>query len=242
MRIIVSPAKTMMQEPAEAPSVPVFIRDAGKIRQYLLSLDDDRFAQVMACSRKLTEENRERYRNMDLSRNLTPAAEAYDGIQYKYLDWRSLNADQQAYLNDHLRILSAFYGVLKPSDGIAPYRLEMAAKTDIDGGNMYAYWGRRIYEEVSDGTVIISLASKEYEKCVAPYDKNMIRIVFAQSAGGRLVSRGAYAKMARGAMVRWMAVHQIEDPAQIRSFSLMDYRFSGEASSGREFVFVMNQE
>ncbi len=241
MRIIISPAKTMLEKPDETCTVPVFLEDAERIRNHLLSLNDEEFARVMACSKKLTEINRERYQKMDLTKGLTKAVEAYDGIQYKYLDYRSLNGDQKQYLNDHLRILSAFYGVLKPSDGIASYRLEMAARVHIDGGNMYAYWGRRLYDEVSDGSVIINLASGEYARCVEGYASDMINIVFAQDTGGRLVSKGAYAKMARGAMLRWMAVHGIEDEEKIRNFNEMNYCFSSEASSPEEYVFVMKQ-
>jgi len=123
-----------------------------------------------------------------------------------------------------LRILSAFYGVLKPLDGVTPYRLEMQAKVGIgDAKNLYEYWGDMLYCSVIDNSrIIINLASKEYSKSIEKYltlrDK-YITIVFCELSGDKLVTKGTYAKMARGEMVRFMAENSIENPEDIKNLT-----------------------
>ena len=123
-----------------------------------------------------------------------------------------------------MRILSAFYGVLKPLDGVTPYRLEMQAKVGIgDAKNLYEYWGDMLYCSVIDNSrIIINLASKEYSKSIEKYltlrDK-YITIVFCELSGDKLVTKGTYAKMARGEMVRFMAENSIENPEDIKNLT-----------------------
>ncbi len=127
-----------------------------------------------------------------------------------------------------MRILSAFYGVLKPMDGVTPYRLEMQAKVEIgDAKNLYEYWRDMLYRSViDDSRIIINLASKEYSKCIEKYltpkDK-YITISFCEQAGTKLVTKGTYAKMARGEMVRFMAENDIENPDDIQKFDRLGY-------------------
>ena len=146
------------------------------------------------------------------------------------------------YLQNHLRILSAFYGILKPLDGVTPYRLEMQAKAEIEETtNLYDYWGDRLYHSViDDSRIIINLASKEYSKCLekylAPQDR-YITIVFCELSGDKLVTKGTYAKMARGEMVRFMAENNIENPVEIQKFDRLGYSFRSDLSSDSEYVF-----
>ena len=146
------------------------------------------------------------------------------------------------YVQEHLRILSAFYGVLKPMDGVVPYRLEMQAKASINGHkNLYDLWGSRIYESVRDqDRVIINLASKEYSKCVEKYlkeDDTYITVTFCEVSEGRLVTKGTYAKMARGEMVRYMAEKQIKNPTDIKNFNWLGYLYRDDLSTELEYVF-----
>lgn len=149
---------------------------------------------------------------------------------------------QLAYVQEHLRILSAFYGVLKPMDGVTPYRLEMQAKVKIDGcRNLYQFWGDRLYHEVmGDDHLILNLASREYSKCIEQYlqpEDTYITVVFGEKAGGRMVQKATYAKMARGEMVRYLAENRIEDPGEIKRFDRLGYVFQEELSSDAEYVF-----
>ena len=135
--------------------------------------------------------------NMDLYNRLTPAVLAYEGIAFQYMAPSVFENSQFEYVQNHLRILSAFYGVLKPMDGVTPYRLEMQVKVEIgDAKNLYEYWHDMLYRSVIDESrIIINLASKEYSKCIEKYltpkDK-YITISFCEQAGNKLVTKGTY--------------------------------------------------
>ena len=142
----------------------------------------------------------------------------------------------------HLRIISAFYGVLKPRDGVTPYRLEMQTKVGIgETKNLYEYWGDLLYRSVIDNSrIIINLASKEYSKCIEKYltrQDRYITITFCELSGDKLVTKGTYAKMARGEMVRFMAENRIENPEDIKKFDRLGYSFRSDLSSDAEYVF-----
>ena len=146
------------------------------------------------------------------------------------------------YVQEHLRILSAFYGVLKPMDGVTPYRLEMQSKAKINGcADLYDFWKDSLYKEVRDESgIIINLASKEYSKCIEKYlekDDIYITVNFCEKSGERLVTKGTYAKMARGEMVRFMAENSIYDPEEIKKFDRLNYVFRQDLSNDREYVF-----
>ena len=126
---------------------------------------------IWKCNDKIAEQNFNRLENMDLYNRLTPAVLAYEGIAFQYMAPSVFEIQQFEYLQNHLRILSAFYGILKPMDGVTPYRLEMQAKAEIEETtNLYDYWGDRLYHSViDDSRTIINLASKEYSKCIERY-------------------------------------------------------------------------
>lgn len=182
-----------------------------------------------------------------LYKNLTPAILAYEGIAYQYMAPAVFEEGQLSYVQEHLRILSAFYGVLKPMDGVTPYRLEMQAKAAIsDSKNLYEFWGDKIYSECKDEDgIIINLASKEYSKCIekylTPFD-TYITCTFCEIDKGKLVQKGTYAKMARGEMVRYMAEKQIKNTNDIKEFNRLGYVFREDLSSGTEYVFERKEQ
>ena len=244
MRFIISPAKKMVDEAALAhQDLPVFIERAERLRDWMSSLTYAEQKKLWACSDAIAEQNAERLEHMDLRRNLTPALLAYDGIQYTYMAPAVFEDGHLAYVQDNLRILSGFYGVLKPLDGVVPYRLEMQAKAAVDGfSNLYDFWGDSLYcEVVDDSRIIVNLASKEYSKAIEKYlqpDDTYITCVFGELADGKIVQKGVYAKMARGEMVRYLAGVQASDPNQIKQFTWGDYAFDEARSADTSFVFV----
>ena len=244
MRIIISPAKKMVDEATLAhQDLPVFIERAERLRDWMRSLTYAEQKKLWACSDAIAEQNAERLEHMDLCRNLTPALLAYDGIQYTYMAPAVFEDGHLTWVQDHLRILSGFYGVLKPFDGVVPYRLEMQAKATVDGfSNLYDFWGDSLYREVvDDGRIIINLASKEYSKAIEKYlqpDGTYITCVFGELTGGKVVQKGGYAKMARGEMVRYLASVQASEPEQIKQFTWSDYAFDEARSIDTSFVFV----
>ena len=244
MKIILSPAKKMIVDTDNiAPGeLPVFIDKTEEILSWMKSKSKEELQTIWKCNDKIAEQNFNRLEKMDLYSRLTPAVLAYEGIAFQYMAPSVFEIQQFEYLQNHLRILSAFYGVLKPMDGVTPYRLEMQAKAEIEETtNLYDYWGDRLYHSViDDSRTIINLASKEYSKCIERYlsDKdNYITITFCELSGDKIVTKGTYAKMARGEMVRFMAENNIENPVDIQKFDRLGYTFRGKLSSETEYVF-----
>ena len=249
MRIIISPAKQMRVDTDSfaCSSLPVFMEKTEILMQWIRSLSYEAQKKLWACNDKIARQNAERFAHMDLRKNLTPALLAYDGIQYTYMSPAVFEDGQYDYVQDHLRILSGFYGVVKPMDGVVPYRLEMQAKASVPGyKNLYEFWGSSLYREVlDDSRIIINLASKEYSRCIEKYlqaDDRYITCIFGELHGGRIVQKGVYAKMARGEMVRYMVAYAIADPEQIKAFDWSGYRFRDNLSSDKEFVFIRTGE
>jgi len=149
------------------------------------------------------------------------------------------------YVQEHLRILSGFYGILKPFDGVTPYRLEMQAKLRAgESKNLYDYWGDSLAKKLfAETDCIVNLASKEYSVCISKYlSKNVrfITCVFGEEKNGKVIEKGTKCKMARGEMVRFMAENQVTDPEQIKSFDRLNYRFDPSRSNEELFAFILN--
>ena len=244
MKIIISPAKKMNMDTdkLDYKDIPVFLEQTEYILSWLRDHSLSELQKLWGCNEKIAKQNYERIRNMDLRSSLTPAIISYEGLAYQYMAPAVFERSSIDYVQEHLRILSGFYGVLKPLDGVTPYRLEMQAKAAINSHkDLYDLWGKRLYNEVRDETgIIINLASKEYSKCVEKYLKpedTFITVTFGETANGKLVTKGTYAKMARGEMVRFMAENMIEDPNEIKNFDRLGYVFMDELSTSDELVF-----
>ena len=249
MRIILSPAKKMQHDEngLAYQDLPVFLSDAETIKASLKEKSFSELKALWACNDKIIEQNIERLSSMDLRGRLTPAILSYDGIAYQYMAPTVFETEMLHYVQEHLRILSGFYGILKPMDGVTPYRLEMQAKLELNGAkNLYAYWGDRLYKELRDSSgIIVNLASKEYSKCIEKYlqaEDSYITCNFFEDVQGKLVQKGVYCKMARGEMVRFMAENRIEKPEGIKQFAVMGYHFSEELSSKKEYVFLRKND
>ena len=244
MKIILSPAKKMniVQDILDYTALPEYISQTEEILHWLKSKSYKELKDLWRCNDKIAKQNYERLKHMDIHNHLSPAVLSYEGIAFQYMAPAVFEYKQFDYVQEHLRILSAFYGVLKPMDGVTPYRLEMQAKASINGHkDLYDLWGSRIYDSVIDKDgIIIDLASKEYSKCVEKYLKaqdTYITVTFCEASGDKLVTKGTYAKMARGEMVRYMAEKKIENPAEIKNFDRLDYVFRDDLSTELEYVF-----
>ena len=254
MRIIISPAKQMKEntDTLAFAGIPVFIDRADFLRDWIKSLSFEQQKKLWACNEKIARTNSERFTSMDLRKNLTPALLSYDGIQYTYMGAAVFEDGQYNYVQEHLRILSGFYGVLKPMDGVVPYRLEMQAKIDLDGHrSLYDFWGDALYQEVLDESrTIINLASKEYSKCIEKFLKpedHYVTFVFGEIESGkdgkdRIVQKGVYCKMARGEMVRFLAGIGAKEPEQAKDFNWSGYQFNEEWSDEKKYVFTKNKQ
>lgn len=245
MRIIISPAKKMNidTDTLEYQDLPVFLNQTEQLMRYIQGLSFEECQKLWECNEKIARQNFNRFADMSLRNQLTPAILSYEGIQYQYMAPAVFEDCQYEYIQEHLRILSGFYGVLKPMDGVTPYRLEMQAKPTLEGyKDLYDFWGKKLYEEVLDESrIIINLASKEYSRCVENYlqsDDTYITCVFGEYDGKKVRQKGTYAKMARGEMVRFMAEHKIENPEEMKQFDRLDYIYREDLSSETEYVFT----
>lgn len=226
--------------------LPVLLEKTEILKDWISGLTYEQQKALWACNDKIARQNAERFAHMALRENLTPAILAYNGIQYTYMAPAVFEDGQYEYVQEHLRILSGFYGVVKPMDGVVPYRLEMQAKAAVAGHkNLYDFWGDSIYRKVRDDSgVIINLASKEYSKCIEKYlqpGDRYITCIFGEPEGGKVVQKGVYAKMARGEMVRFMAGIHAEEPEQVKAFNWRGYHFDQERSSDLEYVFIRTE-
>lgn len=245
MRIIISPAKKMnVDVDSFAPEgLPQFIGEAERLKTVLQSMTPRQLRALWKCNEAIAKLNVECLETMDLRRRLTPAILAYEGIQYQYMAPGVFETGHLAYIKEHLRILSGFYGLLRPFDGVTPYRLEMQARLSVDGGkDLYAFWGGKLAKQLASETdFVLNLASREYSRAVEPHLPASVRFLsctFGELKEGRVMEKGTLCKMARGQMVRWLAENNITDPEDIRAFADLGYRFSPEHSTENNDVFI----
>ena len=245
MKIIISPAKKMRSDPDSLPwlDLPALLSRTERLYERLQAMSPAELQALWRCSDRIARENLERLARMDLHRGLTPALLAYEGIQYQYMAPEVFTEEELAYAQEHLRILSGFYGVLRPLDGVTPYRLEMQAKLAVDGArDLYAFWGDAPARAVQEQTdCVLDLASKEYSRCVARHLQPGVRLitcVFGEEQDGRVVEKGTLCKMARGAMVRFLAERGARSPEQAKDFDGLGHRFAPQHSDETTWVFL----
>ena len=247
MRFLISPAKKMGEEDFLPPEgQPLFLDRAGRLLETLRAMPYPELRKLLACNDTIAQLNYQRYQALDLTRAFTPALLAYEGIQYQYMAPGLFTQPQFDYIKERLRILSGFYGVLRPLDPVVPYRLEMQAKLALDGcKNLYQFWGDALAKALEGETdLLINLASQEYAKAVRPHlgrGTRFLTCVFAQKVGDKLVEKGVYVKMARGEMVRFLAERQAKSPEEMRGFDRLGYRFSPEESGEDAYVFLQEK-
>lgn len=249
MRIIISPAKKMnVDTDSLAPeALPQFLDETERIKSVMQGMTDGELQTLWRCSDTIARLNAERLRTMNLRSSLTPAILSYEGIQYRYMAPSVFEDRHFAYIREHLRILSGFYGMLRPFDGVTPYRLEMQAKLSLDGRkDLYHFWGDRPAKQLAQETdFILNLASAEYSRAVEPCLPHGVRFLtctFGEERGGRVIEKGTMCKIARGQMVRWLAERNITAAEDIQAFQELGYRFAGAHSSKDHYVFIKGEK
>lgn len=249
MRIIISPAKRMRTDsdgllPAGAPA---FLDRTRRLLNMLRSMDLPALQKLLACNEEIARLNYDQYQTMDLDRAATPALISYDGIQYQYMAPQVFEQAYFDYVQPRLRILSGFYGMLRPLDGVVPYRLEMQAKLALDGHkNLYQFWGDSIARQVcKNEDTVLNLASEEYAKAVRRHLPKSIRFVdciFGEMENGKIREKGVYVKMARGEAVRFLAENTIDHIDDLRAFDRLGFVWNRKLSSENRLVFLMDRK
>ena len=248
MKIIISPAKKMRREEYVAPlHRPMFLKEAGELLSFLRSLSDSEKAKVWKVKGALLSSSLSSLSMLSLEDIGSPAIFSYDGIQYTYMSPSSFTDSMLEYAEKNLRIISGLYGLLRHLDGVGTYRLEMESPISIPGyGDLYSYWGGKIASSLmEDDRLLVNLASAEYSKAVLPYLPSTVTVVtpvFLDWEKGRYVSKGVYAKMERGEMVRFLAETGAETVEEIMKFSSRGYEFSRFLSDSNTLCFVRKDE
>ncbi|SJL82170.1 peroxide stress protein YaaA [Vibrio palustris] len=257
MLIVVSPAKTLDYEsplPTQEHTQPEFIEQSAELIDVCQKLSPQDISNLMKVSDKIAGLNVARFaqwsKQFDFD-NSRQAIFAFKGDVYTGLDANSLSTDALHYAQDHLRMLSGLYGLLKPLDLMQPYRLEMGTKLEnTRGSNLYQFWDNLITEKLNDvlaqqgSEVLVNLASNEYFKAVKP--KNLkgrvVTPVFRDCKNGQYKVISFYAKKARGMMARYIIENQIESVEDLKAFDTAGYYFVAAESSDKELVFKREEQ
>ena len=256
MLMVISPAKTLDYTSPLATqeySLPRYLEQSSQLIEVLRKLSPNELAELMKLSDKLAGLNVARFTQWQPAFTLENARQAilaFRGDVYTGLDADSLSAADFKYAQQHLRILSGLYGVLRPLDLMQPYRLEMGTKLDNPAGrNLYDFWGEQITESLNQclaeqkTDVLLNLASNEYFKAVKPKQlkATLIDVDFKDLKNGQYKIISFYAKKARGMMARYVIENKIDSVAGLRKFNTQGYYYSAEQSKPEHLVFLRDQ-
>ena len=256
MLTVISPAKTLDFETAPTTrrsTRPQFLERAAELVKEARELSPDDLRELMGVSEKIAELNHQRFMNWSEPFTLDNAKQAvlaFKGDVYTGLEAETLNSGQLQFAQQHLRILSGLYGLLRPLDLMQPYRLEMGIRFATPGGrNLYEFWGDSLTRALntqlgkSGSRVLVNLASNEYFKSLQPgaLDAEIVTPVFKDLKGGKYKIISFYAKKARGQMARYIIDNELNEPDGLRRFRRDGYRYNKAESTAREPVFTRDE-
>jgi len=248
--IILSPAKRLDFEKKiniKKETQPIFINESQDLINTLKSLQKSDISSLMNLSQDLTDLNFNRYKDWDINhtlKNSNPAVNCFQGDVYKELKVDEFSQNDLKYLQNHVRILSGLYGILKPFDLMQPYRLEMGTKLkSTKGDNLYQFWGdkinRSLQHDLKGKSHLINLSSNEYYKSIIckKINKEIISPIFLDQKKGKYKVVSFFAKRARGAMTNYIIKNQVEDIDVLKKFNGLGYKFNFNKSTDTDLVF-----
>jgi cytoplasmic iron level regulating protein YaaA (DUF328/UPF0246 family) len=256
MLTLLSPAKKLNFDAPDTAlefTAPRLTKDTVELAKVAKKQSAADLKRLMHISDALAELNADRFKAFNLkgqANETKPAGLAFDGDVYWGLDADTLDDGDLAYAQDHLRILSGLYGLLRPLDSIQAYRLEMGTKLETKrGASLYDFWGSRIADTVNadlEGhadTTVVNLASNEYFKAVdkKALGQPVVTAKFLNVKDGEARALMYYAKFARGLMARWIMQNRVEKASDLRDFNVEGYKLDKKASSETELVFSRKQ-
>ncbi|MGV6801319.1 MAG: peroxide stress protein YaaA [bacterium] len=255
MIILLSPAKNLNFDELSHPiemSKPALSKDIQELSQTTRQLSRSDLIQLMGISDKLADLNFQRFQAFKpMARRVgKPAAFAFNGEVYSGLDTATMSQEDLQFAQNHLRILSGLYGLLRPLDRLQPYRLEMGTRLKTARGHsLYDFWGDKIAKEINaalkddDNKAVLNLASNEYFKAVdkKTLNANIITPAFKDEKDGKLRSLMFFAKRARGAMARWAINHHIADVEQMKKCTVMGYKYNLALSTDSDWIYTRRQ-
>ncbi|WP_206483775.1 peroxide stress protein YaaA [Thalassotalea sp. G2M2-11] len=256
MLLVVSPAKNLDYESplvTQKYSQPQLLSESERLIEQCKTLTPADIASLMGISDKLAGLNAARFGQWSTPftpENARPAVLAFNGDVYTGFDAASLTEKDFEYAQQHMRILSGLYGLLKPLDLMQAYRLEMGTKLANErGANLYQFWGDIITNKLNEAleqqgdNVLINLASNEYFKSVKKklLAAEIITPAFKDWKNGQYKMISFFAKKARGLMARYIIEHQINDVQGLKKFAVAGYQYNAELSKGNDWVFTRKE-
>jgi len=251
MLILLSPAKSLDFESkftCKNHSIPHFAKETEKLAAELKKFSISDLEKLMGISKKLAELNFSRFQKFEKKfdlKNSRQALLAFDGDVYAGIEKENFSEKDFDFAQNHLRILSGFYGLLRPLDLMQPYRLEMGTdfkKFKFLAKNLYEFWGDKISQELEnlDEKTIINLASEEYFSAISPkkISKKIVNIIFKEKKSGVLKIVGINAKKARGLMTNFIIKNKITDPQKLKTFCAENYHFAENLSDELNWTFI----
>ena len=248
MLAIISPSKTQdfSTPDIQDHTLTRQLDESEALVKILKQKTQEELSKLMSISEKLATLNYTRFQDFSTPFNFNNAKQAllaFKGDVYNGIDAPNLSKKDLTFAQDNLRMLSGLYGVVRPLDLIAPYRLEMGTKlANPRGKNLYEFWGSKISELLNEdeSEVIINLASNEYFKGIdkKTLKPKIINVVFKEFKGDKYKIIGIYAKRARGLMVQYIIKNRIQNSQDLKSFAMEDYRFKEELSDSTTWVFT----
>ena len=248
MRLVIAPAKRFHPPEQVYAEVtrPLLVDETQRLLTVMKEKTAEQLQSMLGCSRTLAKQAWQQYQHMDLQARGSAALLTYDGIQYATMAPHVLSDEEMAYLNEHLRIISGFYGILRPSDGIVPHRLEMDTPFHTSFcRSLNDFWGSKVAEVLGEqASVIVDLASAQHSRILKTHLRRcpLIKCWFKEETATGLREKGVYVKIARGEMVRFAAAIQAQSPQQLKQFSVRGYRFRADLSDPYNYVFSRKEE
>ncbi|GAA0855712.1 peroxide stress protein YaaA [Aliiglaciecola litoralis] len=257
MLFVVSPAKNLdYEQPANTTrySEPDYLDESQKLIKLCRKKSPAELSSLMNISDKLAGLNAARFSSWSIpfdTDNAKQAVLAFNGDVYTGLEAQSLSEDEMQFAQQHMRILSGLYGLLRPLDLMQPYRLEMGTKLENSKGkDLYAFWGDQITKGLNkqlaaqQTDVLVNLASNEYFKAVKPKKLNaqIITPVFKDKKNGQYKVISFFAKKARGLMARYIIQHKLTSAEQLKDFDLGGYQFAESLSDSKQWVFTREEQ
>lgn len=253
MLVLLSPAKRLDEKsdfPTDNLTQSDFLEDTSVLADELKALDVDEITSLMKLSDKLGALNYERYQDFFMPftpQNARPALFMFQGDVYEQMDIHGYNKDQLDFTQNHVRLLSGLYGMLRPLDMMQPYRLEMGTRfKNSRGKNLYEFWGSKLTNKLNSENpdVIVNLASNEYFSAVKAKElkPRLVTITFKHLKNGELKSFGMLAKRARGMMTDFIIKNAIEDVEKLKEFNTDGYSYQEDFSSENEWVFIKDTD
>ncbi len=252
MLLILSSAKTLVFDNAflvPEKTQPIYQEDTNFLVNSLQNFSSEQLGKLLGVSESLANLNYQRFQLFNTSQK--PAAIlAYRGDVFKQLELNSYKDNDYLFAQNHLRIISGLYGLLRPLDGISPYRLEMSTRLKTEkADNLYQFWTEEITQQLNkelekhDNQILINLASNEYSRIIdsKQFDYPILKVSFKEMRNGQLKTIGIMAKKSRGLMTNWIIQNKIDEPLQLKHYSGLGYHYNESLSNEQEMFFIKEQ-